>query len=112
MYIAKSSRLCCRRSCVDLRAIAISLSSILPTQMLHYGDTLTWYLTGPFDHNVDLAVMNSTRPLVDADGLVGMPLGPVYERRLIRSLLSMAAKDKRVLFKMLRWLLLSMDYST
>lgn len=55
--------------------------------------------------------MNSTRPLVDADGLVGMPLGPVYERRLIRNLLSMAAKDKRVLFGMLRWLLLSMGYT-
>lgn len=60
--------------------MAISLSNILPTQMLHCGDTLTWYLTGPFDDNDDQAVMNSTRPLVDGDGLVGS-LGLGYERR-------------------------------
>lgn len=76
--------------------------------MLHCGDALTWYLTGPFDHNVDLAVMNSTRPLVDGNGL---PLGPVCERLLIRNLLSMAAKDK-VLFRMLRCSILAMGHSS
>lgn len=112
MYITKGSRFWyCEDNLDGLRAIALSSSSILSTQMLHCGDTLMWYSGGPLVDTDDLAVMNSTRPLVDGDSLVRMPLGLVCTRRLIRNLLSMAAMEKKGFFWMLRWFFLANGYS-